>query len=286
MLTKSIPHYLRVFPLGLLLCLLVGAMPALGQQPAEPRDDIIDEIKPLVERGLRFSAFVGTCFKSGAVKDSCPLAMVEIAWTGNYDNAQSGLLRFNPGVHQRSFLPIDPPYEGGNTGPNVKGIGILGSDDWLPDPPPPPFLQAQPEYSAKRTDDSTFAVQTPSSHHGGTIIGLLEFGLPIPVEPKYLVEPTIGFGYGYVFEGKAKAPNRFAIAQQGMPAVSLGFGLSTRLYDKLDLIFQYRTIILFTRELEYIDAEGIRYQYDYATVTTSTVLVGIGFRLPVSSKKR
>lgn len=274
----------RALTLGLLLCLFVGKAPVWGQN---------DSL--LVERGFRVSALAGPCFHTGATRDSCPFLLVQLEWTGAYDHAdrnqQSDLRHFRPGA----FLPLRVRYDGkgGPTGVSVSGTIAYGSDDMLPDPtcPDPPcgpsvMLAKQ---SAKAGDPSEIAEDSPQrseADHRGTMIGLLEFGLPIPVEPKFLVEPFAGFGYAYVREGKAKAPNRYAVARRGMAALSYGLGVSARINKRVDLRFQYRTTVFFTGNVEYINAERQRFEEEFSTVTTTSLLFGIGYRFPHPRKKQ
>lgn len=292
---KAVTNFYRALPLGLLLCLLMGTAPAFGQGDDSLAFGQVDE-SLLVERGFRASALVGPCFHSGATRDSCPFFVVQLEWTGSYDNDdqnnQSNFLRFKPG----SFLPMRVfGGKGGPTGVNVTGTVAYGSSDMIPDPDCPPggcengrnaLLAKQ---SAKAGGHSAIAedsLQRSVAHHRGTMIGLLEFGLPIPIEPKFLAQPFVGFGYAYVREGKAKAPNRYAVARQGMAALSYGLGVSARINKRVDLLFQYRTTVFFTGELKYIDAEDRRFEEEVSTVTTSSLLFGIGYRFPNPRKKK
>ena len=143
--------------------------------------------------------------------------------------------------------------------------------------------------SAKTGGHSAIAVdslQQSVAHHRGVMIGLLEFALPIPVEPKFLMKPFFGLGYAYVREGKAKAPARYAVARQGMAALSYGLGVSARINKRVDLLFQYRTMLFFTGDVKYIDAESQRFVEEVSTVTTSSLLFGIGYRFPNPRKKK
>lgn len=283
---KSVTNCYRAFPLGLFLCVLVGIVPVFGQG--------LDSL--IVERGFRVSALVGPCFHSGATRESCPFFLVQLEWTGSYDEAgqnnQSNFLRFNPGSSLPSRFRLGG--KSGPTGINVSGTISYGSDDMIPDPPCPPIIGCAPtamlaKQSAKAGGHSAIAedsLQRSVAHHRGMMIGLLEFGLPIPVEPKFLVQPFVGFGYAYVREGKAKAPNRYAVARQGMAALSYGLGVSARLNKRFDLRVQYRTTVLFTGDVEYIDAESQRFVEETATVTTSSLMFGMGYRFPIPRKKK
>ena len=107
--------------------------------------------------------------------------------------------------------------------------------------------------------------------------------LVVPVQPRFLVEPFVGAGVAVINEGKTEGANRVTIAANTMPAIRYGIGLATPFalfHMNLDLRIQYQATVFFPDVLTYIDAQGTRFTRDVATVSTSSLLVGIGIRVP------
>ncbi len=278
---RSFPFY-RAFPLGLFLCVLVGVAPVFGQ----------DNESLIVEKGFQVNALAGPCFHSGATRASCALLVVQLEWTGSFDqddrNNLSNFLRFKPGSSLPSRFRVGD--ESGPTGINVAATVAYGSDDMIPDPPCPLIGCGPPEMLAKQSaragdlsviaEDPLISDQRYEANHRGVLIGLLEFGLPIPIVPKFIVKPYVGFGYAYVREGEAKAPNQFAVASQGMASLSYGLGVSVRISERVDFLVQTKSIVFFADSYTYIDPEGQRFAEEYSTVATSSLLFGFALRLP------
>ncbi len=271
---------------ALLPVLLLGvlAAPAFGQDEKEEFEAMKRYFPQRVTDDFRVGLMLGTCFHAEASSQSCPLIQVDFLWmptSKRYERDEaSDVLRLRSGLlaPRRAALPYGETGSGGQL-----NVLYSASNTWPdPDPPVPPPSANMPGSIAKADHDTTFSQL--KSVHDGTLTGTVELALFIPVQRIFLVEPFLGIGVAHIFEGEAEASNRFAVAQQTMFAASYGVGVTARIAERWDLRFQFRGTIYFPGELEYIgmerDGRSQRFKRDVATVSTSSLLVGIGVRFP------
>ena len=283
MFKKKATHYYSVFCLSLIVGVLAGAMPALGQD-----DDISAQLAQLypfrVQDGFRLGVMGGTCFHADASSQSCPVVQVDLRWIPGgkrSDNTtdpigRSNFLGFNSGNNIGWLRPRLQDADPGAAGAGGQGTVTASLDNTWPEPDPDP--DDPPTMSAKQGDVPLRAENQLKSDHNGTITGLAELVLVMPIQPHFSLTPFAGVGITRIREGTAEAPNRYALEGQTLPSVSYGAEIGIRVAEQVDLRLQFRGLVHFPKTLTYIDAQGVSFTQDVATVSTSSLLIGMGYR--------
>ena len=291
MLKKTVTTFYRALPLSLLLCLLVGGTPVLGQTPDSTFVDervakrLNQHYKQRVEDGFKFNAAVGMCFKSDPATESCPTGQIDFRWIPAFNgSSDQRILPFSRTLS--GWSPLRRGLGGGGSAyGGIGGAATFGRGDTWPEPDPPGPPENAPTYSAKMGGAPARNDVQQKTKNNKTYTFLGQLMLVIPVQPRFLVELFVGGGFALIGEGEASAPNTVAIESQTVPALSYGISLTTPISDRVDFRIQYRGIVYYPDELMYIDSEGTRFTRDVASVSTSSLLFGAGIRLPYKEKQ-
>jgi len=279
---RDIPLY-ATLSLLLFLCTVISAVPALGQREQDKARPSERPRSALPREDLRVGLFGGLCFDSENPKEVCWVAMLDVHFYGLpiYPRSSRDGTAYPPSSQSETLYRRPAPVRRLGDDPAIvpeATVVYSFTDTWPPpgngDPP-----AALPDQSAKGSGVSEVAKESPQVDHGGTLSVLAGFSLPIPVEPVFLVEPYVGFGFSYIFEGNQERAN-YALQSKGMPTISYGMGVTAHLKGRLDLIVQYRSLVFFPNTLEYVGPDAVPVtRNDYDTIDTSILLVGFGIRL-------
>ena len=273
---KTVTTFSRALSLGFLLCLLMGTVPALGQE------------SPIPTEKFRVNAYYfGLCFDTENPNRVCyafaaELDLYTVRLISPDEQASS-----SPGIFSSGGVNYLRSAQRSTSRRRANGSFVYtridanatyadmwpfpDDDDDDGDPPPP-------EHNAKAGGVDEVAQETPKGDHDGTYALTANAVLPIPVPPKFLIEPYLGVGVSHVFEGEQEGSN-FALKADWMPVLSYGLGITAQIDDKVDLTIQYKTNIYFANSLKYIQPDGPDItRGDFDKIDASMLLIGVAYR--------
>ncbi len=279
MLTKRRIFLYHTLASGLLASLFIGLFagitPAFGQQT-----DTLDAMTAMMERlypqrvndDFRIGAWVGTCFHSRQSHEHCHVIQADFRYMVSPSGKDHSKRR---GFVSGFLLPLMDEFDAGEAGAGIQGTAAYGPDDNWPDPSPP--IDPPPGPSKVAHDSLDTQIE---ADHNGTFTGTVELLLVIPLQRKFLIEPFVGLGVARIFEGDNLSLTTVGIQKKTMLAASYGVGLTIRAHDNVDVRFQFRGSIYRTGSLTYMVQDGREIERNVGTVSNSSLLFGLGFRLP------